>query len=98
MYPGNHHVPNKILRNIFFLWLAWVLIIIGYQTWATRRMFPKRPDYAREWTISWTTASLLLMSINGYLFAMDMWAGWVRKKTLEFGLFPRVVEKLKPPE
>ena len=48
---------NKTLRNILFLWLAWVLIIIGWQTWSTRRMLPQRPDYARDWTIDWTTAT-----------------------------------------
>ena len=48
---------NNTIRNIFFLWLAWVLILIGYQFWATSRMLPQRPDYAREWTIFWTTAT-----------------------------------------
>jgi hypothetical protein len=50
-------LKNKTLRNIVLLWLAWVLIILGYQTWATRRMLPQRPDYARDWTVSWTTAN-----------------------------------------
>lgn len=48
---------NKTLRNIVFLWLAWVLIVIGFQAWAGARMQPKRPDYARPfWTPRETTA------------------------------------------
>ncbi|MEZ0396864.1 MAG: hypothetical protein ABWK53_10615 [Anaerolineales bacterium] len=48
---------NKTIRNIVFLWLAWVLIVIGYQAWAAARMQPQRPDYARPfWTPRETTA------------------------------------------
>ncbi len=48
---------NKTLLNLVFLWLAWVLIVIGYQAWAGARMQPKRPDYARPfWTPHETTA------------------------------------------
>ncbi|MBN2386385.1 MAG: hypothetical protein JXB85_05145 [Anaerolineales bacterium] len=47
---------NKTVRNLVFLWLAWVLIVLGYQAWAANRMLPKRPDFARPWTAEWTTA------------------------------------------
>lgn len=45
---------NKTICNIILLWLAWVLIMIGYQAWATRRLLPERPDYARDWTVGAT--------------------------------------------
>ena len=42
---------KKILfRYILPLWLAWVLIVIGFQALATARLSPKWPDRAQEWT------------------------------------------------
>ncbi len=42
---------NKIvLRNIVLLWLAWVLIMIGFQALATARFEPQFPDRAQFWT------------------------------------------------
>lgn len=32
------------IRNIVLLWLAWVLIVIGFQALATARLQPQRPD------------------------------------------------------
>ena len=32
------------MRNIVLLWLAWVLIVIGFQALATARLQPQRPD------------------------------------------------------
>ncbi len=38
---------NKIIvRNIVLLWLAWVLIVIGFQALATARLQPQWPDRA----------------------------------------------------
>lgn len=34
------------VRNIVLLWLAWALIVIGFQALATARMQPHWPDYA----------------------------------------------------
>ena len=46
---------NKIaFRKIFLIWLAWVLIVIGFQAWATARLKPVFPDRAQEWTASYT--------------------------------------------
>ena len=46
---------NKIaLRNIVLIWLAWVLIVIGFQTLATSRFSPQFPDTAQGWTASFT--------------------------------------------
>lgn len=32
------------IRNILLLWLAWVMTVIGFQTLATARLQPQRPD------------------------------------------------------
>jgi hypothetical protein len=32
------------------MWLAWAVILIGFQNLVEARMEPKRPDYALEWT------------------------------------------------
>jgi hypothetical protein len=44
----------KSTRTIVFIWLAWVLIVIGFQAWATARIDPKYPDRAQEWTTEFT--------------------------------------------
>ena len=44
----------KPARVIFGMWLAWVLIVIGFQAWATARLDLKYPDRAREWTTRFT--------------------------------------------
>ena len=44
----------KFTRTIVFIWLAWVLIVIGFQAWATARIDPKYPDRAQEWTTEFT--------------------------------------------
>lgn len=42
---------NKLtFRNIVLLWLAWVLIVIGFQAFATARIQPQWPDRAQWWT------------------------------------------------
>lgn len=40
----------KSTRTIFFIWLAWALIVIGFQALATARLVPQFPDRAQEWT------------------------------------------------
>jgi hypothetical protein len=37
-------------RNIFLIWLAWALIVIGFQALATARFQPQWPDRSQEWT------------------------------------------------
>jgi hypothetical protein len=44
----------KSTRTIVLIWLAWVLIVIGFQAWATARIDPKYPDRALEWTSRFT--------------------------------------------
>lgn len=44
----------KITRTIVLIWLAWALIVIGFQAWATARIDPKYPDRAQEWTTNFT--------------------------------------------
>jgi hypothetical protein len=41
-------------RNIFFIWLAWALIVIGFQALATARFQPQWPDKAQDWTTTYT--------------------------------------------
>jgi hypothetical protein len=40
----------KPTRIILFMWLAWALIVLGFQAWATARIDPKYPDRAQAWT------------------------------------------------
>lgn len=42
-------------RNIVLIWLAWVLIVIGFQALATARFQPQWPDRAQEWVRDFTT-------------------------------------------
>jgi hypothetical protein len=42
------------VRNIVLLWLAWVLIVIGFQALATARFQPQWPDHAQQWTQDFT--------------------------------------------
>ena len=40
----------KPIRTIVLLWLAWALIVLSFQAWATARIDLKYPDRAQEWT------------------------------------------------
>lgn len=44
----------KPTRIIVLLWLAWGLIVIGFQAWATARIVPRYPDRAQDWTARFT--------------------------------------------
>lgn len=44
----------KPTRTIVLIWLAWVLIVLGFQAWATARMDLQYPDRAQEWTTRFT--------------------------------------------
>lgn len=43
-------MKNHAVRSIFFIWLAWVLVVVGFQAWAVARFQPQWPDRALEWT------------------------------------------------
>lgn len=43
-------MTRTALRDIFLLWLAWVVIVLGFQALADARYQPNRPDYALMWT------------------------------------------------
>ncbi len=45
---------RRAFRTILFLWLAWALILIGYQAWAAARLQPRFPDLSQEWTATYT--------------------------------------------
>jgi Mannosyltransferase (PIG-V) len=45
---------RKAFRNIFLIWLAWALIVIGFQALATARFQPRFPDRAQDWTTDYT--------------------------------------------
>ena len=47
-------MKNILFRFILPLWLAWVLIVIGFQALATARFLPQWPDRAQEWTERFT--------------------------------------------
>lgn len=44
----------KTTRVIVFLWLAWVVIVMGFQALATARLKPVFPDRALDWTTKFT--------------------------------------------
>ena len=44
----------KSARTIVLIWLAWVFIVIGFQSLSTARIAPKYPDHAQEWTTKFT--------------------------------------------
>jgi hypothetical protein len=43
-------MKNPTIRSIILIWLAWIIIIIGFQALATARFQPTWPDKAQEWT------------------------------------------------
>ncbi|HEX6269246.1 MAG TPA: mannosyltransferase family protein [Anaerolineales bacterium] len=43
--------PNRI---IVLTWLAWAVIVMGFQAWATARIVPQFPDRALDWTERFT--------------------------------------------
>ena len=47
-------MTKLVFRKIFLIWLAWVLIVIGFQYLATARFQPVFPDLAQEWTSTYT--------------------------------------------
>ncbi|HEX9332561.1 MAG TPA: hypothetical protein VF896_11775 [Anaerolineales bacterium] len=60
---------NKIaFRNLFLIWLAWVLIVIGFQALATARLQPQWPDRAQEWTEDFTDKSKYQL---GHAYLLD---------------------------
>ncbi len=44
--------PTK--RSIFFIWLGWAVVMLGYQVLVPARLELARPDYALNWTVSET--------------------------------------------
>lgn len=44
----------KPIRVIVLMWLSWVIIVLGFQAWATARIDPKYPDRAQDWTSRFT--------------------------------------------
>jgi Mannosyltransferase (PIG-V) len=44
----------KPTRVIVLIWLAWVVIVIGFQALATARLVPRYPDRALDWTEEFT--------------------------------------------
>jgi hypothetical protein len=43
-------MSSQTLRNLIFLWLAWIFILLGFQAWSVMRFQIKHPDYSLEWT------------------------------------------------
>lgn len=54
--------PNH--RTVFFIWLGWALIMLGYHILVPARLTIKPPDYALEWTDTETLPG----SQNGKIF------------------------------
>src|SRR5512134_1972324 len=50
-------MSKTTIRNIVLFWLAWVIIILGYQWIVTTRLEITHPDRAVFWTESQTRSS-----------------------------------------
>src|SRR5215207_688375 len=57
----------KPIRTIVLIWLAWALIVLGFQAWATARIDPKYPDHAQEWTTEFTEEGYQ----EGHVYLLD---------------------------
>jgi hypothetical protein len=57
----------KSTRTIVLIWLAWVLIVIGFQAFAVARVDLKYPDRAQEWTEENTEAGYQ----EGHVFLLE---------------------------
>ncbi|MEP7133766.1 MAG: mannosyltransferase family protein [Chloroflexota bacterium] len=55
------------LRNIIFIWLAWVIIIPSYQWIVTTRLSIKHPDLA----VAWSKTETLPSSNNGKIYLLE---------------------------
>lgn len=45
---------NPTRKTIFFIWLGWVVLLMGYQIYVPARLELARPDQALNWTVSET--------------------------------------------
>lgn len=43
-------MSGRSLRMLFFIWLGWSVVIIGYMALTTTRYIPSRPDEALSWS------------------------------------------------
>lgn len=57
----------KPARNIILLWLTWVIIVLGFQAWATARLDLKYPDRAQDWTSRFTNEGYQL----GHVYLLE---------------------------
>jgi hypothetical protein len=48
---------KNAVRTIVLIWLAWCLMMVGFQAFVTARVQPERPDRVLDWTESETTAT-----------------------------------------
>lgn len=55
------------VRNIVLLWLAWVIIIFGFQWIVTTRLGIERPDLA----VPWTSSETLRFSNKGKIYLLE---------------------------
>jgi len=44
----------KSIRTIILIWLAWAILVIGFQAWTVARLVPRFPDYGLTWTVTET--------------------------------------------
>ncbi len=56
------------LRNIVLIWLAWAIIVIGFQALATARLQPVFPDNSQPWTTEDTNPNTYQ---KGHPFLLD---------------------------
>ena len=57
---------KPVFRNIVLLWLAWVLIVIGFQALATARLQPQWPDLV-QWSPGYSTEPAAFQKGHPYL-------------------------------
>ena len=54
-------------RTLIIVWLAWAIILLGFQSLASARFQPQRPDLALDWLMTETLAN----SQNGKIYLVD---------------------------
>ncbi len=60
-------MTKKNIQNIVLLWLAWVILILGFQWIVTTRLGIERPDLA----VTWTSTETLRFSNKGKIYLLE---------------------------
>ncbi len=51
---ANKPMTKMTFRTLFLIWLAWAVIVVGFQALSTARIIPQWPDRSQKWTVDYT--------------------------------------------